>query len=278
MYRVLRVVVFQSTLPTRGSDFSALVFSTVASAISIHAPHEGERLCCIALTTYALSISIHAPHEGERLFYLLALRHYKRISIHAPHEGERRYCSTQCTAAATNFNPRSPRGGATCSGLIIHWLRDIFQSTLPTRGSDFGQPAMNLQTKGISIHAPHEGERRWTHQGRHPALAISIHAPHEGERRNDGNVQACKAGNFNPRSPRGGATKSRAIYIPKNYISIHAPHEGERRIHAGWWLALSQFQSTLPTRGSDIISAATSTHKTIFQSTLPTRGSDAAKA
>ena len=78
------------------------------------------------------------------------------------------------------FNPRSPRGGATED---IQRLRTegIFQSTLPTRGSD--QEAHNVgYVMGISIHAPHEGERRTARQIRLTGDVISIHAPHEGER------------------------------------------------------------------------------------------------
>ena len=57
-------------------------------------------------------ISIHAPHEGERLQYFTASSRVMKISIHAPHEGER-------------------RTGATSAAGI-----SLFQSTLPTRGSD----------------------------------------------------------------------------------------------------------------------------------------------
>ena len=36
--------------------------------------------------------------------------------------------------------------------------------------------------------------------------------------------------NFNPRSPRGGATRRHCLAYQVNApISIHAPHEGERR-------------------------------------------------
>ena len=58
-------------------------------------------------------------------------------------------------------------------------------------------------------------------------------------------------------------------------ISIHAPHEGERRalgittIEEG-----KQFQSTLPTRGSDVLPLMLLVVDITFQSTLPTRGSD----
>ena len=58
-------------------------------------------------------------------------------------------------------------------------------------------------------------------------------------------------------------------------VSIHAPHEGERLyeyiIHHNCQFV---FQSTLPTRGSDLnIKNSIKCYK-MFQSTLPTRGSD----
>ena len=79
-----------------------------------------------------------------------------------------------------NFNPRSPRGGATISTKIL-FLQLPFQSTLPTRGSD-EEIAELEQLAAISIHAPHEGERQadLAHDARRKC--ISIHAPHEGER------------------------------------------------------------------------------------------------
>ena len=61
-------------------------------------------------------------------------------------------------------------------------LPDLFQSTLPTRGSDvYTQLALPCD-KIISIHAPHEGERRRIASYLPPEAGISIHAPHEGER------------------------------------------------------------------------------------------------
>ena len=174
-----------------------------------------------------LLISIHAPHEGER----------QRLSLHAP--------------MTPNFNPRSPRGGATIPAI--------------------GEISLNR----ISIHAPHEGERLLLAIAFNICRKISIHAPHEGERQPLVTADRAKGVYFNPRSPRGGATAT-ATPAPNRYkISIHAPHEGERRLErrrpdsvqdnfnprsprggatgAGWSIpgAPDTFQSTLPTRGSD---------------------------
>ena len=80
---------------------------------------------------------------------------------------------------------------------------------------------------------------------------ISIHAPHEGERP-QGSPFVWSEYDFNPRSPRGGATSTLVNPGMEIDISIHAPHEGERlnvsRDKAKNWRA---FQSTLPARGSD---------------------------
>ena len=44
-----------------------LLAARANAGISIHAPHEGERLLDFAVIARAQNISIHAPHEGERL-------------------------------------------------------------------------------------------------------------------------------------------------------------------------------------------------------------------
>ena len=70
------------------------------------------------------------------------------VSIHAPHEGERPKHITY--ACAYNI---------------------LFQSTLPTRGSDSIYYVTSRDKKQVSIHAPHEGERR-----RKSAFVCSISA------------------------------------------------------------------------------------------------------
>ena len=64
---------------------------------------------------------------------------------------------------------------------------------------------MICHRRRISIHAPHEGERLEVPDFDDNRWNISIHAPHEGERQK-GNTENGKGENFNPRSPRGGAT------------------------------------------------------------------------
>ena len=81
---------FNPRSPRGGATITALT-DAAGTTISIHAPHEGERLGYPTLTADASDIiSIHAPHEGERRHPAAGLSTSYRISIHAPHEGERR--------------------------------------------------------------------------------------------------------------------------------------------------------------------------------------------
>ena len=150
-----------------------------------------------------------------------------KISIHAPHEGERPQGSP-FVWSEYDFNPRSPRGGATSTlvnpgmeidisihapheGERLNVSRDkaknwrAFQSTLPARGSDYGMIYNLSFVINISIHAPREGERLVLIAQGIKAVRISIHAPREGERQK--------------------SMQNRLTTIP---ISIHAPREGER--------------------------------------------------
>ena len=171
------------------------------------------------------------------------------------------------------FNPRSPRGGATIKFVKSSIVLILFQSTLPTRGSDFNfrsffKPDYGFNPRSprggatfvlrrllaadvVSIHAPHEGERRTARQIRLTGDVVSIHAPHEGERHRpagQGNspcTVSIHAPHEGERHYRGGLDR------PLIMVSIHAPHEGERPHSVASRVYMSQFQSTLPTRGSD---------------------------
>ena len=149
----------------------------------------------------------------------------------------------------------------------------------------------------FSILAPHEGERLLGLSQGAVSKWFSILAPHEGERRARTTQQRPHARFFNPRSPRGGATKS-MYWLPEDLIfSILAPHEGERR---GDWITLELpqgFSILAPHEGErhgifiarkqrDVFSILAphegerrDYRKVVgnmpdFQSSLPTRGSD----
>ena len=149
------------------------------------------------------------------------------ISIHAPHEGERRYNQNESVAVGVGF-----------------------QSTLPTRGSD-QMPILKGNLANISIHAPHEGERRalgitTIEEGKQfqstlptrgsdvlPLMLLVVDItfqstlPTRGSDLLERKKRKWKR-DFNPRSPRGGATSSFIASSNDIKISIHAPHEGER--------------------------------------------------
>ena len=80
---------FQSTLPTRGSDFQRYPLIQPQPAVSIHAPHEGERPAFSAAAFSDKSFNPRSPRGGATI-NLPAGVYANGVSIHAPHEGERR--------------------------------------------------------------------------------------------------------------------------------------------------------------------------------------------
>ena len=172
---------FQSTLPTRGSD-STTLYAEGTEAVSIHAPHEGERPESVQyLTAKVVCVSIHAPHEGERPYILPRCRHIRQFQSTLPTRGSDQalmYCED---GLAAGFNPRSPRGGATAV---------LF-------------PPLPEQT--VSIHAPHEGERPPPIIAKSTIRAFQSTLPTRGSDSIYHSLPHRKEG-FNPRSPRGGAT------------------------------------------------------------------------
>ena len=265
------IYTFQSTLPTRGSDFCIFQRQHIAVDVSIHAPHEGERHSGRPCRPDPRVVSIHAPHEGERHEDSLEALTATNVSIHAPHEGERhRRSLTHMCAGEVSIH--APHEGERRKIIYLWWGFKPFQSTLPTRGSDdcsagwgYAPSCFNPRSpRGgatavtytpqtltvVSIHAPHEGERRIQICSECGEEHVSIHAPHEGERHLF-TRQADRQDGFNPRSPRGGATIMARLYVDGIDVSIHAPHEGERPKPCAGRRCASAFQSTLPTRGSD---------------------------
>ena len=148
------------------------------------------------------------------------------------------------------FNPRSPRGGATTVQPAFPTPVRYFNPRSPRGGATGRYAFAPFAIPHISIHAPHEGERHAVQVGDYYGSEISIHAPHEGERRSCSSTVGGIVGfqstlptrgsdhflrsarrqpcDFNPRSPRGGATDWAKALERHGVISIHAPHEGER--------------------------------------------------
>ena len=176
-----KLYLFQSTLPTRGSDFGACLREGGINQYFNPRSPRGGATRFIRYIWSNIIISIHAPHEGERPRNKIAAAPLRQFQSTLPTRGSDTRHGTTPTPKTMDFNPRSPRGGATdgiqicseCGEISIHAPHEGERPFLSPPYAIFSQ---------ISIHAPHEGERRplmgLTAQKRY----ISIHAPHEGER------------------------------------------------------------------------------------------------
>ena len=151
-----------------------------------------------------------------------------RVSIHAPHEGERQADITH-NARRKCVSIHAPHEGERPRCLYNQRLIRAFQSTLPTRGSDDLCFTPDIETNWFQSTLPTRGSDEWPLGVFVLSSPVSIHAPHEGERhhRRDGKHR-------------------------RQRVSIHAPHEGERRPRRLAENSMYLFQSTLPTRGSDL--------------------------
>ena len=188
---------FQSTLPTRGSDVGMLAQSVSASSFNPRSPRGGAT-SVVCAPEQLNQVSIHAPHEGERLGQIFLSVLLDKVSIHAPHEGER-HILLRAPFCPWRFNPRSPRGGAT-HHLQHRQMISKFQSTLPTRGSDAYAHVLALTHQLFQSTLPTRGSDFQRYPLIQPQPAVSIHAPHEGERPAF-SAAAFSDKSFNPRSP-----------------------------------------------------------------------------
>ena len=129
------VAAFQSTLPTRGSNKQGRQARRELNIFQSTLPTRGSNVCLGASSRRGTSISIHAPHEGEQHKVEAAQENAYIFQSTLPTRGSNE-AGRKWEIEDIHFNPRSPRGGATIVkyGITSHiW---------------------------ISIHAPHEGERR----------------------------------------------------------------------------------------------------------------------
>ena len=199
-------------------------------------------------------------------------------------------------AGRWDFNPRSPRGGATATAayrtailifqstlptrgsdpdLKHHGLRDIvFQSTLPTRGSDKVRHGRKRSAGGFQSTLPTRGSDMRCSSCAFSRAAFQSTLPTRGS---DSMVFLifCSVNDFNPRSPRGGATRPLGGFLQPHKFQSTLPTRGSDDFLSTKVRHCSEFQSTLPTRGSDTHGVFAATADVKFQSTLPTRGSDA---
>ena len=154
------------------------------------------------------------------------------------------------TTRCSDFNPRSPRGGATFDGIEQVRQNIAFQSTLPTRGSDTFKILQKRTVHDFNPRSPRGGATAVQLTNKTEFFHFNPRSPRGGATAINAAMQR-EENYFNPRSPRGGATLYGAGITRANIISIHAPHEGERPKARRTPLPRRLFQSTLPTRGSD---------------------------
>ena len=263
--------IFQSTLPTRGSDNSCSTMHKITN-ISIHAPHEGERR---ARTTqqrpHTRYFNPRSPRGGATHLSLLAAPKggfqstlptrgsdralpMPRLPLsyfnpRSPRGGATRARNLRLIHPS-HFNPRSPRGGATCAVFFLLRRKMYFNPRSPRGGATDAIDALGAISNDFNPRSPRGGATT-ARQIRLTGDVISIHAPHEGERPFGAEV-------FRPRqrisihAPHEGERRDRVEHgTACGRISIHAPHEGERRLMPTRQMQTSIFQSTLPTRGSD---------------------------
>ena len=273
--------VFQSTLPTRGSDLGRCEADAQSGGISIHAPHEGERplyFFVVVLpmrifqstlptrgsdTTGATSAAGISPFQstlptrGSDFLPSHSSPFSLRFQSTLPTRGSDVQGGRRSPLPPIDFNPRSPRGGATLCAYQAYRINRQISIHAPHEGERRPRVSQKHRPRKISIHAPHEGERPPEARAIIDRIVISIHAPHEGERPRVPGLQASGIYNFNPRSPRGGATYRKTGSSPRyRYFNPRSPRGGAtlRALRARYIFCL--FQSTLPTRGSDILGRA----------------------
>ena len=123
----------------------------------------------------------------------------------------------------TYFNPRAPRGARQLKE-SYNKIKRNFNPRAP-RGARLARLKSRRTYPVISIHVPREGHDRFVTLGAKKYAYISIHVPREGH---DVRVvkRQSKAGNFNPRAPRGARQFDYIANLMSGEISIHVPREG----------------------------------------------------
>ena len=215
---------FQSTLPTRGSDqgdYDAII----ASVVSIHAPHEGERPAACLPRPERMSFNPRSPRGGATGVGCCEAEGCAFQST-LPTRGSDRTARPKAESTG-RFNPRSPRGGATAPA-AQRSSPSAFQSTLPTRGSDSSVPLAVTAFFKFQSTLPTRGSDCDAAVGVAPVVAFQSTLPTRGS---DGvEYLHCAASLwFQSTLPtRGSDVEVVAERVGGFVVSIHAPHEGER--------------------------------------------------
>ena len=149
-------------------------------------------------------ISIHAPREGGRLRHDRCNINQYYFNPRPPRGG--RLGEVLPLALAIYFNPRPPRGGRPLREGLVGSAHPIFQSTPPARGATSPSSEISSHFLAFQSTPPARGATSVSVACMVRSI-ISIHAPREGGDRHIGYKFLPPERNFNPRPPRGGATR-----------------------------------------------------------------------
>ena len=208
--------------PRGGSDSQRGHGIGVPVPISIHTPRRGSDTSKVEPLPMVFVFQSTLPTGGATRPAAVLLRN-QPISIHAPRGGERPYIRTEWSipggfqstlpaggsdltfapsgVSPADFNPLSPRGGATQDG-GYYYQQYIFQSTLPAGGATFCFRA-SRSAFYISIHAPRGGSDKFAKFKRFGKLSFQSTLPAGGATCLKLHRCLPRMKNFNPRSPRG---------------------------------------------------------------------------
>ena len=217
---LLRLGIFQSTLPARGATRAAQ-HQQKCNLISIHAPRTGSDCSGKSAHLPCCDFNPRSPHGERRTRFICSLP-TQTISIHAPRTGS---------------DPRD----------ATHLHQHHISIHAPRTGSDSPDESRE-RNRPISIHAPRTGSDGTRRSSCGSRSNFNPRSPH-GERR------ACKAQlsatcQFQSTLPARGATRNAGLYYRGCNISIHAPRTGSDAMALCCFLRHNEFQSTLPARGA----------------------------
>ena len=155
---VVQVLTYFNPRSPRGGATTVPKLSIAATIISIHAPHEGERLVFIAMAILRKLFQSTLPTRGSDVVILML------------------FC------ILSKFQSTLPTRGSDYWIIIFYNYFILFQSTLPTRGSD--ADAVQIFARQANYFNPRSprGGATWEGIIYQRIFSISIHAPHEGER------------------------------------------------------------------------------------------------
>ena len=149
------------------------------------------------------------------------------ISIHAPREGERPVYK-YTTPLAELFQSTLPARGSDSSSISGAVLPMYFNPRSPRGGATANASPTTGAPSPFQSTLPARGSDHTANIRRTGSTDISIHAPREGERRS-GQQRIYFLFLISIHAPREGERrKSTACGLQCSRISIHAPREGER--------------------------------------------------